>query len=282
MKKLFLNLSAGLFCVVFTGNVIAGDNAGQINQFLGTKTSMTVSTLPEGQEETYARYFDSKFSSIAELKAAGEAKVREVESEGIVLLKNDNGTLPLAAGSKVSLIGVTAMDPVYGGTGSGAVDADGAPNYYDVLTGAGFEVLDKPLLDYYVENEAKRNIYEIGEVRWKKASKNHDDTIGQGEDAIYVVGRLGGEGDDVTAEKEDALDGDYLTLNEDERSILEGLKELKDDGALRSVTVIINSANPISTAFLSEEDYGVDAAPCGWAPWARRACVPWEMCSPAP
>ena len=260
MKKLFLNLSAGLFCVVFTGNVIAGDNAGQINQFLGTKTSMTVSTLPEGQEETYARYFDSKFSSIAELKAAGEAKVREVESEGIVLLKNDNGTLPLAAGSKVSLIGVTAMDPVYGGTGSGAVDADGAPNYYDVLTGAGFEVLDKPLLDYYVENEAKRNTYEIGEVRWKKASKNHDDTIGQGEDAIYVVGRLGGEGDDVTAEKEDALDGDYLTLNEDERSILEGLKELKDDGALRSVTVIINSANPISTAFLSEEDYGVDAA----------------------
>ena len=61
-----------------------------------------------------------------------------------------------------------------------------------------------------------------------------------------MVGRVGGEGDDVTAEKEDALDGDYLTLNEDERSILEGLKELKDDGALRSIIVIINSANPIS------------------------------------
>ena len=75
-----------------------------------------------------------------------------------------------------------------------------------------------------------------------------------------MVGRVGGEGDDVTAEKEDALDGDYLTLNEDERSILEGLKELKDDGDIRSITVIINSANPISTAFLFEEDYGVDAA----------------------
>ena len=74
------------------------------------------------------------------------------------------------------------------------------------------------------------------------------------------MGRVGGEGDDVTAEKEDALDGDYLTLNEDELSILEGLKELKDDGDIRSVTVIINSANPISTGFLFEEDYGVDAA----------------------
>ena len=260
LKKIFLNVATALFAVVFTGNVIAGENAGQINQFLGTKTSKTISTLPAGQEEGYSRYFDSKYSSIADLKAAGEAKVREVEGEGIVLLKNENNALPLAAGSKVSLIGVTVMDPVYGGTGSGAVDADGAPNYYDVLTGAGFDVLDKPLLDYYVENEAKRNTYEIGEVRWKKVSKNHDDTIGQGEDAIYVVGRVGGEGDDVTAEKEDALDGDYLTLNEDERSILEGLKELKDDGALRSITVIINSANPISTAFLFEEDSGVDAA----------------------
>ncbi|MBR5705812.1 MAG: glycoside hydrolase family 3 C-terminal domain-containing protein, partial [Deltaproteobacteria bacterium] len=260
LKKLFLNITSALFAVVLTGNVIAGENEGQVNQFFGTQTSKIISTLPAGQEETYARYFESKYSSIAELKAAGEAKVREVEGEGIVLLKNENGTLPLAAESKVSLVGVTVMDPVYGGTGSGAVDADGAPNYYDVLVGTGFDVLDKPLLDYYVENEAKRDTYNIGEVKWKKVSKNHDDTMGQGEDVIYVVGRVGGEGDDVTAEKEDALDGDYLTLNEDERSILEGLKGLKDDGDIRSITVIINSANPISTAFLFEEDYGVDAA----------------------
>ncbi len=260
LKKVFLNVMLALFALVFTGNIIAGENAGQINQFLGTKTSQTISTLPAGQEEGYVRYFDSKYGSIAELKAAGEAKVREVEGEGIVLLKNEGNVLPLAPGSKVSLVGVTVMDPVYGGTGSGAVDADGAPNYYDVMTGAGFTVVDKPLLDYYVENDARRNTYEIGEVRWKKVSKNHDDTIGQGEDVIYVVGRVGGEGDDVTQEKEDALDGDYLTLNEDERSILEGLRELKEEGAIRSIIVIINSANPISTSFLFEADYGVDAA----------------------
>ena len=260
LKKVFLNVSSVLLAVTMLGNIIAGENAGQINQVLGTKTSKTISTAPAGEEEGYARYFDSAFTSIAELKAAGEAKVREVEGEGIVLLKNEGGVLPLGEGSKVSLIGVTVMDPVYGGTGSGAVDAAGAPNYYDVLTGAGYDVVDKALLDYYVDNEAKRNTYEIGEVRWKKVTKNSEDTIGQGEDAIFVVGRVGGEGDDVTAEKEDALDGDYLTLNEDELSILEGLKELKDDGDIRSITVIINSANPMSTAFLYDEEYGVDAA----------------------
>ncbi len=259
-KKVLLNIFAVLLAVVVTGNIIAGECAGQINSALGTVTSKVVSTLPEGEEEGYARYYESKFSSIAELKAAGESKVREVEGEGIVLLKNAGGVLPLAEGSKVSLVGVTVLDPVYGGTGSGAVDASGAANYVDVLTDAGFDVVDKPLFAYYVDKEAKRTAHEIGEMKWSRVKKNNEDTIGNGEDAIYVVGRVGGEGNDLTVTVDDTLDDDYLKLNEDERSVLEGLKELKDEGAIRSITVIINSANPISADFLNDEAYGVDAA----------------------
>ncbi len=260
LKKAFLNITAGLCAIVFTGNVIAGECAGQINSALGTATSKVVSTLAEGETEGYARYFESKYSSIAELKAAGEAKVREVEGEGIVLLKNDNNILPLKEGSDVALVGVTILDPVYGGTGSGAVDANGAANYYDVMTQAGYNVVDKALLDYYVEKEAKRNAHEIGEIKWSKVKKNNGDTIGNGEDVIFVVGRVGGEGNDVTVTIDDTLDDDYLKLNENELSILEGLKELKDDGKIRSITMIINSANPMSVGFLNDEAYGVDAA----------------------
>lgn len=260
LKKAFLNITAGLCAIVFTGNVIAGECAGQINSALGTATSKVVSTLAEGETEGYARYFESKYNSIAELKAAGEAKVREVEGEGIVLLKNDNNVLPLKEGSDVALVGVTILDPVYGGTGSGAVDANGAANYYDVMTQAGYNVVDKALLDYYVEKEAKRNAHEIGEIKWSKVKKNNGDTIGNGEDVIFVVGRVGGEGNDVTVTIDDTLDDDYLKLNENELSILEGLKELKDDGKIRSITMIINSANPMSVGFLNDEAYGVDAA----------------------
>lgn len=260
LKKAFLNITAGLCAIVFTGNVIAGECAGQINSALGTATSKVVSTLAEGETEGYARYFESKYNSIAELKAAGEAKVREVEGEGIVLLKNDNNILPLKEGSNVALVGVTILDPVYGGTGSGAVDANGAANYYDVMTQAGYNVVDKELLDYYVEKEAKRNAHEIGEIKWSKVKKNNGDTIGNGEDVIFVVGRVGGEGNDVTVTIDDTLDDDYLKLNENELSILEGLKELKDDGKIRSITMIINSANPMSVGFLNDEAYGVDAA----------------------
>lgn len=260
LKKAFLNITAGLCAIVFTGNVIAGECAGQINSALGTATSKVVSTLAEGETEGYARYFESKYNSIAELKAAGEAKVREVEGEGIVLLKNDNNVLPLKEGSDVALVGVTILDPVYGGTGSGAVDANGAANYYDVMTQAGYNVVDKELLDYYVEKEAKRNAHEIGEIKWSKVKKNNGDTIGNGEDVVFVVGRVGGEGNDVTVTIDDTLDDDYLKLNENELSILEGLKELKDDGKIRSITMIINSANPMSVGFLNDEAYGVDAA----------------------
>lgn len=260
LKKAFLNITAGLCAIVFTGNVIAGECAGQINSALGTATSKVVSTLAEGETEGYARYFESKYNSIAELKAAGEAKVREVEGEGIVLLKNDNNILPLKEGSDVALVGVTILDPVYGGTGSGAVDANGAANYYDVMTQAGYNVVDKELLDYYVEKEAKRNAHEIGEIKWSKVKKNNGDTIGNGEDVIFVVGRVGGEGNDVTVTIDDTLDDDYLKLNENELSILEGLKELKDEGKIRSITMIINSANPMSVGFLNDEAYGVDAA----------------------
>lgn len=260
LKKAFLNITAGLCAIVFTGNVIAGECAGQINSALGTATSKVVSTLAEGETEGYARYFESKYNSIAELKAAGEAKVREVEGEGIVLLKNDNNILPLKEGSDVALVGVTILDPVYGGTGSGAVDANGAANYYDVMTQAGYNVVDKALLDYYVEKEAKRNAHEIGEIKWSKVKKNNGDTIGNGEDVVFVVGRVGGEGNDVTVTIDDTLDDDYLKLNENELSILEGLKELKDDGKIRSITMIINSANPMSVGFLNDEAYGVDAA----------------------
>ena len=111
LKKVFLNVTACLTALVVTGSIIANECEVQLNSFLGTSSTKIVTKLPDGvTEEGYVRYYDSKYSTLAELKAAGNAKVREVEGEGIVLMKNENSVLPLAAGAKVSLVGVTAMD----------------------------------------------------------------------------------------------------------------------------------------------------------------------------
>lgn len=66
--------------------------------------------------------------------------VEKIESEGIVLLKND-GVLPLAnAGAKVTLLGRDAADPIYGGSGSGSVDVSTAVNVKTGLENAGLQV----------------------------------------------------------------------------------------------------------------------------------------------
>ncbi len=270
LKKVLLNIMAILCVVVYTGSTIAAANSGEVHKFFNTSPTKIV-MKERAEDEGYKRYYESVYSSVEELKAAGNALVREVESEGIVLLKNAANTLPLAAGSKVSLVGLTALDPVYGGTGSGAVDASDAPNFVDVLEGAGYELVNKPLLTFYAETD-KRTPTDMMEPKWskiKREAKNDDGdmTLGNGENIVYVIGRVGGEGDDMTKAIEGAWTGededlapDYLTLNENERDTLLGLAEMKADGDIATITVIINSANPISVGFINDPEYGVDAA----------------------
>lgn len=264
LKKVFTNIMVILLVLVYFGNSVANEFAGQINSFLGISTSKMVSKDGGPVDTTaYARYYDSEFQSVAELKEAGLAKVREVEGEGAVLLKNDNNTLPLK-GTDVSLFGATAISPVYGGTGSGAVSSADAPSYQQVLTEGGFTVVNQDLLDWYLEEEYGRDFDEgnINEASWKQIQKSDAvDSFGKGETAIFVIGRVGGEANDLkSVNHDDGKNGDYLTLNKNERATLEGLKEMKDAGDISSIVVLINSANPISAEFINEEEYGVDAA----------------------
>ncbi len=264
LKKVLTNIFVVLLVLVYFGSSVASEFTGQINSFLGISTSKMVKKDGSPVDENdYARYYDSEFTSVADLKAAGLAKVREVEGEGAVLLKNDNNTLPLQ-GTDVSLFGATAISPVYGGTGSGAVSSADAPSYKDVMEEGGFTVVNSDLLDWYLEEEYGRDFDDgnINEASWKSINKSDAaSSFGNGETAIFVVGRVGGEANDLkSVNHDDGKNGDYLTLNKNERSILEGLKELKDAGDISSIVVLINSANPISAEFINEEDYGVDAA----------------------
>ena len=58
---------------------------------------------------------------------------KEAAKEGMVLLKNENNVLPLAAGSKVALFGKGTFDYVKGGGGSGDVTVAYIRNLYEGL-----------------------------------------------------------------------------------------------------------------------------------------------------
>ena len=75
-------------------------------------------------------------------EAIEEAKAlcTEIAEEGIVMLKNDDSALPLAEGSKVNVFGWSSTNPIYGGTGSGALsDAYPTVDFLTGLTDAGIE-----------------------------------------------------------------------------------------------------------------------------------------------
>ncbi len=182
-----------------------------------------------------------------------------IAEEGMVLLQNDNDTLPLSSGTKVNLLGYYAYNPIYSGSGSGSVGASDSYTIVSSLENAGIEVNpaleSSGIYDAVVEDEgesigwasAEFSIDEIpisdytGDVSFENL-KSYSDT------AVVVIGRSGGEGDDLTGYKE----GDYLALNDNETALLSAAQENFD-----TVIAIVDTANALPMGWA--EEYGIDA-----------------------
>ena len=201
--------------------------------------------------------------STEENRAEPRAMTQEVESEAIVLLEN-NGALPLAAGSKVNVFGVGVEQFTYGGTGSGAADESVNTSLMSGLRNAGFEV-NEDLAAWYKENAPEKidmgmvgtdwNLYEIPQATYPtdllEGARDFSDT------AIVVITRRSGEGADLPMDMEPYEGSEagrsYLELTPDEEDLLAMAKANYD-----KVVVLINAANAMELGFL--EDEGIDAA----------------------
>ncbi len=95
-----------------------------------------------------AVYFESDFDSKEEMVQYGLELTKQVEGEGAALLMNENNALPLEEGAKVSCFSNSSVNLVYGGTGSGNIDASTANTLKGSLENTGFEV-NKTLWDFY-------------------------------------------------------------------------------------------------------------------------------------
>lgn len=219
-----------------------------------------------------AQYFTSDFESDEKRRQYGNEIVRKLEEEGAVLLKNENNALPLEDGSKVSCFSQSSVRLVYGGTGSGSVDTSTAVTLKEALENEGFEV-NNTLWDFYEVGPGKdyvrgtRNIrgggsWEINEVPWDVYTEEViDSAASYGDAAIVVFGRSGGEGTDLPVDScSDGKDGNYLALNDDEIEMLKNLAQMKQEGTISKIVVLINTANAIEVDFLFDDTYGIDAA----------------------
>ncbi|HEY0218039.1 MAG TPA: glycoside hydrolase family 3 C-terminal domain-containing protein, partial [Cellulomonas sp.] len=72
---------------------------------------------------------------------AHHALARRVAAQGAVLLKNDQHLLPLAAGTRVAVIGEFARTPRYQGAGSSVVSPTRLDSVLDVIDGSGLDLV---------------------------------------------------------------------------------------------------------------------------------------------
>ncbi len=104
--------------------------------------------------------------------AAGAAMSRQIGAEGMVLLKNDNTTLPLKKGSKISLFGTGAYMSIGGGTGSSNVNKKHIVDIDKGLENAGY-IVNKNLQNlYHAYNDTQAQLNEAvpGCPSWQKIS----------------------------------------------------------------------------------------------------------------
>lgn len=281
-RKILTMLSFFLSAVLVTGSVIANENAPQINGFLNLETYKLEEVEGADTKLEDSLYYTSDFATIGEVREHAVSVAESVVVEGTVLLKNENDTLPLAKGSKVSLVGAGAYDPVYGGTGSGGISGAKQVKYNESLEAAGLVVNPTITEKYLSEDWAqyKRGSsgsfgttrFLINEVPWTVLSEATGSTFAEyGDAAIFVVSRRGGEGYDLNGDcdgidNNDGIGPDYLGLNENEWSIFNGLKEKKAAGEIKKIIVVVNFSSMIEGDFIKDE--AVDAAIWAGAPGA--------------
>ncbi len=227
-------------------------------------------------EDPNAQYFTSEYTEDSQRIAAGAALGYQMEAEGAALLMNENDALPLAAGSKVSLFSISSVNPVFGGTGSGNVDASKAVNLKDSLTNSGV-LVNETLWDFYsseeissaygrggasggqVQDSAGYDLMapgsSINEVPWSVYTEEVLGSVAEyGDAAIAIFSRIGGEGADCEFQTVN-----YLELEPNEREMMAQLKAMKDAGTIKKIVVLINTSNALEVDFLLNNEYDVDS-----------------------
>ena len=250
-----------LTLILVPAHVALGVFDNSFAAFLGGNFSRLVN------EDPSAKYFTSDFDSVEDMVDYGLWLCRQVEAEGAALLMN-NGALPLSEGAKVSTLSSNSVSLVYGGTGSGNVDASKADDFKTALEKSGL-VVNPTLWDFYKTGEGSAynrssaagesavlaGQASIAEVPMDVYSQEVKDSISEYGDAVIItLSRVGGEGYDL-----EFRDYNYLALDENEKAMMQYASDLKASGKVKSVVVLLNTSNALQVDFLKNNDYNVDA-----------------------
>ncbi len=174
---------------------------------------------------------------------------RQAAAEGMVLLKNEGSTLPLATGKRIGAFGLTFYDFISGGTGSGDVNEAYTVSAYQGMNNAGY-LIDQELADkniaYIEANKPKQTKWifsnpDPSRIAECMFSKEYIAEVEKRTDiAMITIGRNSGEGIDRK------VDNDF-NLTDKERELVENICEVYH-AAQKKVIVVLNVGGVIETA----------------------------------
>lgn len=215
------------------------------------------------------RFQGYKFSNKPDLKAHAQV-ARKAAGEAMVLLRNEDNTLPIEAqGQKVALFGISSLNFIAGGTGSGHVNKAYVVNMKEGLENAGFNV-NEALSNFYQKsidlNAAVAGLTgprDGGFASWGTASiaepamaRNVVNYHAANNDlAVIVIGRNAGEGADRR------MDNDFNLTNEERQLISDVSQAFHAEG--KKVIAVLNIGGVIET---NSWKYLVDAIILPWSP----------------
>ena len=194
---------------------------------------------------------------------------KDVQSEAVTLLKNDDSNLPLS-GKKVNVFGWGSTNPVYGGTGSGSMSKQyKTVSLLDGMKQAGLKTnteLSKLYTDYRKDRPEVglfAQDWTLPEVPAKQYSdKLVSDAKDFSDEAVVVLTRVGGEGADLPTDmkakgityKNNSKDYDdfqkgesFLQLSKTERDMIDLVTS-----NFKKVTLVYNGANTFQFDFLND------------------------------
>ena len=193
---------------------------------------------------------------------------KQIEAEGIVLLKNEDGALPLSE-NRVNVFGMGSVNFALGAGGSGSVSSDNLVDFYAGLESAGIEY-NSALYDAYIAWGESHSIAETGqglvdmligtvsgmlaeEMPYSSISADViADAQGFSDTALLVITRSAGELFDVKPED--------IVLSDVEMDLVKNL-----DKDFDNVIIIFNTCNILQMDWLDNYE-NVNAALLVWTP----------------
>ncbi len=198
------------------------------------------------------RFKGFTYSNKPDLKAHAEV-TRQAASDGMVLLKNENGALPLGANIKsIAAFGNASYEIIIGGTGSGDVNEAYSISFTDGLQNAGYkpnEDLHTLYAKYLKLTKAGRPKVSglmalMGSRPIEELNLNQDiinGMVSSSDAAIITIGRNSGEGIDRTNAK-----GDFQLSDLEQQLIKNVTSAFKSKG--KKVIIVLNVGGVVETA----------------------------------